>query len=47
VLPLAVRRDRVLAKATVLVGEDMTRQIWAQIENLEIGDDLSGFISAL
>jgi len=46
-LLLTQRRDRVLAKATVLIGEGETQQIWAQIENLEIGDDLSGFISAL
>ncbi len=47
VLPLPQRRDRVQAKAAVLIGEDKTRQIWARIENLETAKGLSSFITAL
>jgi len=45
-LPLTQRRDRVLAKATVLIGEDRTRQIWARIEALETTNSLSDFLTA-
>ncbi|WP_428546064.1 MmgE/PrpD family protein [Profundibacter sp.] len=45
-LPLPQRRDRVLAKATVLIGEERTRQIWARIESLETTNSLPDFLSA-
>jgi len=45
-LPLTQRRDRVLAKAAVLIEEGRTRQIWARIESLETTNNLSGFLTA-
>ncbi len=44
-LPLTQQCDRVLAKATVLIGEDMTRQIWTRIGTLETTNSLSGFLA--
>jgi 2-methylcitrate dehydratase PrpD len=44
--PLAERRNRVLAKAAVLIGEEWARQIWAQIENLEATNNLPDLFAA-